>query len=137
MDWERACIAAMHAGTISRLCDEAAAFVKTRIRAGKSLAEFQAVQFKIADLAVRAETSRLMAIRAAEKVDANNGTLAAAQAKIMASESLFEAATLTATLMGGSGITNENITNVLADAQAAMIYSGPNDVLRELIASQL
>lgn len=137
MDWERACIAAMHAGTISRLCDEAASFVKSRIRGEKALSEFQGVQFKIADIAVLAETSRLMANRAAEKVDQKNGTLAAAQAKIMASESLMQAATLTATLMGGSGITNENIVSVLADAQAALIYSGPNDVLRDLIASQL
>lgn len=137
MDWERACIAAMHAGTISRLCEEAGSFVKSRIRGDKALSEFQSVQFKIADIAVLGETSRLMADRAAEKVDQKNGTLAAAQAKIMASESLMQAATLAATVMGGSGITDENISNVLADAQAALIYSGPNDVLRELIASQL
>ncbi len=137
MDWERACIAAMHAGTISRLCNEAGAFVKTRIRGEKALSEFQGVQFKIADIAVLGETSRLMANRAAEKVDQRNGTLAAAQAKILASESLMQAATLAATVMGGSGITNKNVVNVLVDAQAALIYSGPNDVLRELIASQL
>jgi alkylation response protein AidB-like acyl-CoA dehydrogenase len=137
MDWERACIAAMHAGTISRLCDEAASFAKSRIRGEKALSEFQGVQFKIADIAVLGETSRLMANRAAQKVDEKNGTLAAAQAKIIASESLMQAATLAATVMGGNGITNENIVGVLADAQAALIYSGPNDVLRDLIASQL
>jgi alkylation response protein AidB-like acyl-CoA dehydrogenase len=137
MDWERACIAAMHAGTISRLCEEAAAFVKSRIRGGQALAGFQGVQFRIADIAVLAETSRLMALRAAAQVDRSNGTLAAAQAKIIASESLLQAATLTATVMGGSGITNEKIANVLGDAQAGLIYSGPNDVLRDLIASQI
>jgi alkylation response protein AidB-like acyl-CoA dehydrogenase len=137
MDWERTCMAAMHAGTISRLCDEASSFVKSRVRGEKTLIEFQGVQFKIADIAVLGETSRLMAMRAAERVDHKNGTVAAAQAKIIASESLMQAATLAATVMGGSGITNENVMSVLADAQAALIYSGPNDVLRELIASQL
>ena len=137
MDWERACIAAMHAGTISRLCDTASAYVKSRIRADKPLSEFQGVQFRIADVAVLGETSRLMANKAAVKVDEKNGTLAAAQAKVLASESLLKAATLATTVMGGNGITSEGLVHVLADAQAALIYSGPNDVLRELIASRL
>jgi alkylation response protein AidB-like acyl-CoA dehydrogenase len=138
MDWERACIAAMHAGTISRICSEASQYVKTRVRAGKPLSKFQAVQFKIADIAVLAETSRLMSEYAAAKLDAKSGTIAAAQAKIMASESLMQAATLAATVMGGNGITTASgLTDLLADAQASLIYSGPNDVLRELIASRL
>lgn len=138
MDWERACIAAMHAGTISRICREAGEYVKSRVRGEKTLSDFQGVQFKIAEIAVLGETSRLMADRAARKVDSRNGTVAAAQAKIMASESLMRAATLAATVMGGNGITTASgLTDILADAQAALIYSGPNDVLRELIASRL
>lgn len=137
MDWERACIAALHAGTISRLCETAGTYTKARIRGEKALATFQAVQFKLADIAVLGETSRLMAIRAAESVDRKNGTLAAAQAKIVASESLLQAASLAATVMGGNGITDPQVADVLSDAQAALIYSGPNDVLRDLIASRL
>lgn len=137
MDWERACIAAMHAGTIVRLCDTAAAYAKSRIRSDKALADFQAVQFKLADMAVLGETSRLMAERAAAQIDQKSGLVSAAQAKIVASESLMQAATLAATIMGGNGITNDGLAHVLADAQAALIYSGPNDVLRELIASRL
>lgn len=138
MDWERACIAAMHAGTISRICREAGEYVKSRMRGEKMLSELQGVQFKIAEIALLGETSRLMAERAAQKVDSKNGTIAAAQAKIIASESLMQAATLGATVMGGNGITTASgLTDILADAQAALIYSGPNDVLRELIASRL
>lgn len=138
MDWERACMAAMHAGTMKRLCDEASQYVKSRIRADKPLAELQAVQFKLADMAVAAETSRLMALHAAQLVDEKRGTVAAAQAKIIASESLMQTAMLAATVRGGNGITSETgLTDMIADAQAAMIYSGPNDVLRELIAGQL
>lgn len=138
MDWERACMASMHAGTMTRLCNEAADYVKSRIRGDKALSEFQAIQFKIADMAVLAETSRVMALRAAHLVDQKRGTVAAAQAKIMASESFMQAASLAATLRGGNGITTETgLTDVMADAQAALIYSGPNDVLRELIASRL
>jgi alkylation response protein AidB-like acyl-CoA dehydrogenase len=137
MDWERACIAAMHAGTITRLCNTAATYAKARLRDGKALAEFQAVQFKLADIAVLGETSRLMAERAAAAIDNKSALVAAAQAKITASESLLQAATLAATIMGGNGITNDGIAHILTDAQAALIYSGPNDVLRDLIASRL
>lgn len=137
MNWERACIAAMHAGTIARLCETAATYAKTRLRDGKPLSDFQAVQFKLADIAVLGETARLMAERAAADIDHKGGSVSAAQAKIIASESLMQAATLAATIMGGNGITNDGVANVLADAQAALIYSGPNDVLRELIASSL
>lgn len=138
MDWERACMAAMHAGTMMRIAHDAASYVKNRVRGEKKLSEFQAVQFRLADISVAAETSRLMAMRAAQLVDQKRGTVAAAQAKIMASESLFQAATLAATVHGGNGITAETgLTDIIADAQAAMIYSGPNDVLRDLIASHL
>lgn len=137
MDWERACIAAMHAGTIARLCTDAAAYAKTRTRNDKTLADFQAVQFKLADMAVLGETARLMAGRAAALIDRGDGLVSAAQAKIVASESLMQAATLAATIMGGNGITNQGVAHMLADAQAALIYSGPNDVLREVIAGSL
>lgn len=137
MDWERACIAALHAGTITRLCDIASVHAKTRILADKTLSQFQGVQFRIADVAVLGETSRLMAMKAAHLVAQKNGTVAAAQAKILASESLLQAATLASTIMGASGVMNDGPAGILADAQAALIYSGPNDVLRELIASRL
>lgn len=138
MDWERSCMAAMHAGTMMRLSTETAAYAKNRVRGGKALSEFQAVQFKIADMAVAAEASRLMAIRAAALLDLGRGTVAAAQAKILASESLMQVASLAATVHGGNGITDETgLAKAIADAQAAMIYSGPNDVLRELIAGHL
>jgi L-prolyl-PCP dehydrogenase len=138
MDWERSCIAGMHAGTMRRLCDGAAEYVKQRIRGEQTLAQLQGVQFKIADIDVMTETAKLMAIRAAALTDQKKGTVAAAQAKILASEYLAESAKLAILLQGGNGIVSANgLTDVLADAQAAMVYSGPNDVLRDLIASRL
>lgn len=138
MDWERACIAAMHAGTMKRLCEVTARYANTRMRREQKLAALQGVQFRIADLAVHAETSRLMAQKAAYAVDRKNGSVAAAQAKIIASEALMQAAGLAATIHGANGITTGyGFADLLADAQAAQIYSGPNDVLRELIASRL
>jgi len=59
MDWERSCIAAMHAGTMRRLCNGAAEYVKQRIRGDKALSELQGVQFKIADIDVMTETARI------------------------------------------------------------------------------
>lgn len=138
MDWERSCIAAMHAGAIRRLCTLAAEYVKSRYRGDKALSEFQGVQFKLAELAMMSETAYLMAERAARLTDKRNGTVAAAQAKIMVSEFYIEAAKLATELHGGNGLTGGNeLTNVMSDAQAALIYSGPNDLLRDLIASRL
>jgi len=138
MDWERACIAAMHAGTMHRLCTIAGYHVKNRIRGDKTLSQLQAVQFKIAEIALRSETSYLMAIKAACLTDEGKGSLSAAQAKILSSENLLDSAKLATELLGGYGLTGDHeLTNVMADAQAALIYSGPNDLLREFIASRL
>lgn len=138
MDWERACIAAMHAGTMRRLCSLATNYVQTRYRSEKLLSTFQAVQFKIAEIDVMSEASFVMALKAACLTDKGKGTVAAAQAKILASEYLLESAKLATELHGANGVVaNSVLTDIMTDAQAALIYSGPNDVLRDLIASRL
>lgn len=138
MDWERACIAAMHAGTMYRLSTIASDHVKSRSSGNKNLSELQGVQFKIAEIALLSDASYLVATKAACLTDERKGSVCAAQAKILSSENLLICAKIATELLGGYGLTgNHELTTVMTDAQAALIYSGPNDLLREFIASRL
>lgn len=138
MNQERAGIAALHAGTMYRISKAVADYATQRIRGDKPLSAFQAVQFHVAEIALRAETSRLMALKAAHAIDIGDGTLESAQAKIHASTNYADVARIATELFGGYGITcHSPLGTMTADAHASLIYSGPNDVLRNLIASKL
>lgn len=138
MNLERAVLAAMHCGTMERLCAQTVAYVKEKTSAGKTLASFQAVQFRVAEMYLRLEAARLLAYKATQLIDSGKeATVAAAQAKIVASEALIFIAGEALQLHGANGFTAAyGLGQALADAQAAAIYSGPNDVLRELIAGR-
>lgn len=139
MNLERAVLAAMHCGTMQRLCAMTVDYVKEKESGGKKLSSHQGVQFRIAEMHLRMETARVLAFRATKQIDSGkDATLAAAQAKIAASESLIFIAGEALQLHGGNGFTAAyGLGQALSDAQAAAIYSGPNDVLRELVAGRL
>lgn len=139
MNWERIVMSAMHAGVMARLCSQTRNYVKARMNAGTALEKHQAVQFRLAEMFLQTEISRLLCYKAAKQIDAGEDvTAAAAQAKIFTSEALNNIAKEAFVLHGANGFTDEyGIGDVLADAQAALIYSGPNDVLRNLVASRL
>ncbi len=134
MNWERAGMSAMHVGTMTRLCAKTRDYVKAR-----QTDKHQAVQFRIAEMFLQTEIARLLAYRAAKLIDdGKDATTAAAKAKIVSSEALHFVAREAMLLHGANGFTEDyGLGQVLADAQAAAIYSGPNDVLRGLVASRL
>jgi len=136
MDWERAGLAALHAGTMRRLIEQSAAYVKERHVGGHPASAFQAVAFKLADMQVRMEASRLLAYKAACMLDEKRSALsAAARAKITASEALIATAQDAMQLHGGNGYMKAfGIERALRDAMASTIYSGTNEVLRNLLA---
>jgi hypothetical protein len=139
MNWERTVMSAMHAGVMTRLCSQSRDYVKARMSAGAPLEKHQAVQFRMAEMFLKTEISKLLAYQTAGGLDAKEDvTAAAARTKIFTSEALNEVAREALILHGANGFMDEyGIGNVLADAQAALIYSGPNDVLRNLVASRL
>jgi len=139
MNWERACMSAMHVGTMTRLCNTTRDYVKSRLTGKSSLDQYQGVQFRLAEMFLQTENSRLLAYKAAKKIDdKEDATAACAQTKIYSSEALNNIVREAMTLHGANGFTEDyGIGEILADAQAALIYSGPNDVLRNLIASRL
>jgi len=138
MNQERAGIAGMHAGAMQRICSIASKYVSERTRGNTTLSSFQAVQFRIAEIALLAESSKLMAFKAARALDSGAGTVEAAQAKIHVSENYVAAVKNANELMGGYGVLNSSpLAGALEDAHASLIYSGSNDVLRHFIASKL
>jgi alkylation response protein AidB-like acyl-CoA dehydrogenase len=138
MNQERAGIAALHSGAIDRICAITSKYVQQRMHGATALSSLQAVQFRIAEIALLAESSKLMALRAAQALDNGSGTVEAVQAKIHVSENYVAAVKNATELFGGYGVMNDSpLTGALADAHASLIYSGPNDVLRHFIASKL
>ena len=139
MNWERACMSAMHCGTMIRLCAMTRAYVKERLTGENALEKHQAVQFRIAEMFLQAEISQKLAYKAAKQIDdGEDSLLAAAKTKIFSSEALVKIAQEAVILHGANGFTQDySVGQILSDSQAALIYSGPNDVLRNLIASRL
>lgn len=139
MNWERACMSAMHVGTMMRLCNQTRDYVKSRLIGKISLDQHQGVQFRLAEMFLQTENARLLAYQAAKKIDAKQDAIeSCAQTKIFSSEALNNIAREALVLHGANGFTEDyGIGAIIADAQAALIYSGPNDVLRNLIASRL
>ncbi|CAN5244871.1 acyl-CoA dehydrogenase family protein [soil metagenome] len=139
MNMERIVMSAMHTGTMQRLCLRSRQYVKDRLQGKIHLEEHQAVQFRIAEMYLKTEICRLQVYKAAKMADDGMDiTTIAAQAKIFSSEALNEIAKDALILHGANGFsTDSGIGEIIADAQAALIYSGPNDVLRNLIASRI
>ncbi len=139
MNWERTVMSAMHAGTMMRLCTLSRDYVKARLQGEHALEKHQGVQFRLAEMYLHAEICKLQAYKAAKMIDGGiDVTACAARAKVFSSEALNMVAKEALVLHGANGFTvNYGIGEIIADAQAALIYSGPNDVLRNLIASRL
>jgi alkylation response protein AidB-like acyl-CoA dehydrogenase len=139
MNWERAGMAAMHAGMMQRLVAKTRNYINQKESGGKKISAHQGAQFRLAEMATVTEASLMLGMNAAKTVaEGKDATAICAQAKIYSSEALHQVAREALILHGGNGITESyEIAQALADAQAASIYSGPNDVLRELLASRL
>src|SRR5690606_20862219 len=93
MEWERVCIAASHVGKMERLLEQTVEYARTRSSAGPKIGKFQAVSNRIAEMKLRLEAARLLAYRAASRLDkARDNAVDASVVKIFASESLVASA---------------------------------------------
>jgi alkylation response protein AidB-like acyl-CoA dehydrogenase len=139
MEWERACLVAAHVGAMERLLDTAVDYAKTRKSFGRRIGENQAVSHRIADMKVRLEASRLLAYRAASRLETSKAVgLDAAIAKSFASEALVQTAFDLVRTLGGYGIMTEyGAERALRDSVAGVLYSGTNDMQRNIIARWL
>ncbi|MEK7287160.1 MAG: acyl-CoA dehydrogenase family protein, partial [Elusimicrobiota bacterium] len=139
LDGGRIGIAAQALGIAQAAFEEATAYARSRRQFGKTLAEFQATQFKLADMATRIEASRLLTMKAARLMAENaNATQAASMAKLYASESANKIAFDAVQIHGGNGYIREfPVERYFRDARITEIYEGTSEVQRLVIAREI
>jgi hypothetical protein len=139
MEWERICIAAAHVGKMESLLQQALEYARTRSAFGQKIGKFQSVSNRIADMKVRLEAARLLTYKAATRLEkARDVAMDASMVKVFASESLVTSAMDTVRTFGGYGIMVEyDVERVLRDSIASTLYSGTNDMQRNIIARWL
>ena len=139
MDWERACLGATHVGTMQRLLDGAVAHARSRRSGGQPIGKHQAVAHKIADMKVRLESSRLLVYQAAWRLERTRASaIDASIAKLHVSDSLVASAHDAVQILGGYGFLVESgVERTLRDAVASTIYSGTNEMQKNIIARWL
>jgi alkylation response protein AidB-like acyl-CoA dehydrogenase len=140
LDHTRVTIGAQAVGIAQGALDHAIAYVKDRKQFGKQLAEFQGLQFMLADMAMGIETARQMVYAAAAKSERNDADLPffGAAAKCYASDVAMKVTTDAVQLLGGSGYVKDYpVERMMRDAKITQIYEGTNQIQRLVMARQL
>jgi alkylation response protein AidB-like acyl-CoA dehydrogenase len=140
LDGGRVNIAACSLGGASFALDTAKAYAETRWQFGRPLKEFQALQFKLADMATDLDAARLMVRRAAAALDSNDPdkTQICAKAKRFATDACFEIANQALQLHGGYGYLKDYpLERILRDLRVHQILEGTNEIMRVIIAREM
>jgi alkylation response protein AidB-like acyl-CoA dehydrogenase len=140
LDGGRLNIAACSMGGAGRCLELALDYVREREQFGKKLAEFQALQFRLADMATELEAARLLLYQAAQKVTdkAPDATRFAAMAKRKATDTGFEVVNQALQLHGGYGyLMDYPLERYLRDLRVHQILEGTNEIMRLIIARDL
>lgn len=140
LDGGRLNIGACSLGAAQTCIDRAIDYMKDRKQFGKSISEFQALRFRVADMATELEAARLLLHKAAGKVDAktHDATRFAAMAKRLATDTAFQVIDEALQLHGGYGYLRDYpIERYLRDSRVHRILEGTNEVMRLIIARDL
>jgi len=139
LDGGRLSIGAMAVGIAQGALDEAIKYAKERVQFGKTLAEFQAIQWMIADCAMELDAARLLLQRACAFKDAGQRTsLESAMAKLYASEVSSRVTNKALQVHGGVGYTVDlPVERMLRDAKLTEIGEGTSEIQRLIIARQV
>ncbi|WP_372408051.1 acyl-CoA dehydrogenase family protein [Streptomyces luteireticuli] len=140
LDHTRVTIAAQAVGIAQGALDYAKQYIKERKQFGKAIADFQGIQFMIADLAMKLEAARQLTYAAAAKSERQDGDLTffGAAAKCYASDAAMEITTDAVQLLGGYGYTRDYpLERMMRDAKITQIYEGTNQVQRIVMARNL
>jgi isobutyryl-CoA dehydrogenase len=140
LDGGRINIAACALGAARACFERARAHLLARRQFGRRLADFQALQFKLADMATELAAARLMVWRAAAALDRGDrdATLACAMAKRFATDAAFQICNDALQLHGGYGyIKDYEIERYLRDVRVHQILEGTNEIMRLIVARRL
>nr|WP_221199715.1 acyl-CoA dehydrogenase family protein [Nocardioides soli] len=135
LEWGRVNIAARSVGIAQRAYEEALAYAQQRKAFGQPIADFQAIQLKLGDLATEVQAARLMAYWAADAVRRGRADGATGMAKIFCSEVALASAIDAMKVHGGYGYSTEyEVERLYRDAMLMNIGEGTNDILRTVVA---
>jgi alkylation response protein AidB-like acyl-CoA dehydrogenase len=140
LDGGRLNIASCSLGGAAFALDTAQAYMLERQQFGKRLADFQALQFKLADMATELEAARLMVRRAAHALDNRDpqATKLCAMAKRFATDAGFEVANEALQLHGGYGYLKDYpLERVVRDLRVHQILEGTNEIMRVIVAREM
>ncbi|MFG1922879.1 acyl-CoA dehydrogenase family protein [Cryptosporangium sp. NPDC048952] len=140
LDHTRITIGAQAVGIAQGALDVATEYVKERKQFGKAVAEFQAIQFMLADMAISLEAARQLVYVAAAKSERNDEDLSffGAAAKSHASDTAMKITTDAVQLLGGAGYTQDfPVERMMRDAKITQIYEGTNQIQRLVAARSL
>jgi len=139
-DKSRPGVAAQALGIAQGAFDYAIKYARERVQFGKSIASFQGMQFKLADMATQIEAARALVYATAKTVDSGEGKFSkdAAMAKMYASDVAMKVTVEAIQVLGGYGYMKEYpVEKMMRDAKITQIYEGTNEIQREIIAKQL
>ena len=139
LDSGRMGIGAQALGIAQGALDASLEYVHQRQQFGKYLKDFQAMQFKLADMETHIQAARLLLYQSALKKDRNERySKEVAMAKVYASETAMWVATQAVQIFGGDGFTTEYpVERAMRDAKITAIYEGTSEVQRMVIAANL
>jgi len=139
LDGGRIGIAAQAVGIARASLEASLKYAQERQSFGRALASNQAIQWKLADMAVNNDAARLLTLQAASLKDAGkSSTKQSAMAKLFAAETAMAAATEAVQIHGGYGYTKEfKVERYFRDAKITEIYEGTSEIQRLVIASQV
>ncbi|GAB3266040.1 acyl-CoA dehydrogenase [Alteromonas gracilis] len=140
LDHTRVTIAAQAVGVAQGALDYALEYAKERQQFGKSIADFQGLQFLLADMGMRVEAARQITYAAAGRSERGDKDLTffGASAKAFASDVAMQVTTDAVQVLGGYGYTRDYpVERMMRDAKITQIYEGTNQVQRIVIARQL
>jgi alkylation response protein AidB-like acyl-CoA dehydrogenase len=145
LDHTRITIAAQALGIAQGALDYALGYIRERRQFGRSVAEFQGVQFMLADMAMKLEAARQLTYAAAAKSDralagetVDDLTFFSSACKCLASDVAMSVTTDAVQLLGGYGYVNDYpVERMMRDAKITQIYEGTNQIQRMVMARQL
>ena len=140
LDHTRPTIGAQAVGIAQGALDAAIAYTKDRKQFGKSVSDFQGVQFMLADMAMKVESARLLVYTAAARAERGEKELGfiSSASKCWASDVAMEVTTDAVQLFGGAGYTRDfPVERMMRDAKITQIYEGTNQIQRVVMARAL
>jgi alkylation response protein AidB-like acyl-CoA dehydrogenase len=133
-------IAVLGLGLAQGAYEYALAYAKDRHAFGRPIADFQAIQFMLADMATQIAAAHLLVYQSAQKYDAGRSDLTyhASLAKLFATDTAMRVTTDAVQILGGAGYVNDHpVERMMRDAKVTQIFEGTNQIQRMIIARHI